>query len=221
MSSGGSASGDISWTILGIDGFETDGGEMAWGKDLVFADGTDGRLNRNRYPRDYTPPTTGWRSRMAASASPAPATPGRKLFPRTGPATNARPGMPFKRSLLAGLSAGMSGVIFWGRTSPASRGRAERGALSAGCADGLLLPITQYHAESKAELNQDRTPWNIADRSGDPRADGLAFYANVRMQLLPYLEREAAHCVVTKTPLMRAMLLDHQDDPQAIGLWDQ
>ena len=41
------------------------------------------------------------------------------------------------------------------------------------------------------------------------------------MQLLPYLERESAHCVAAKTPLMRAMLLDHQDDPQAVPLWDQ
>ena len=41
------------------------------------------------------------------------------------------------------------------------------------------------------------------------------------MQLLPYLEREAAYCVAHKTPLMRAMLLDHQDDPVAMKLWDQ
>jgi alpha-glucosidase (family GH31 glycosyl hydrolase) len=85
-----------------------------------------------------------------------------------------------------------------------------------------FCPIMQYHAESKAEFNQDRTPWNIAERSGDDRAlTGYAFYANLRMQLLPYLTREAAHCVAAKAPLMRAMLLDHEDDPPAHQLWDQ
>ncbi len=38
---------------LGVDGFKTDGGEMVWGKDLLFADGRTGLENRNAYPRDY------------------------------------------------------------------------------------------------------------------------------------------------------------------------
>jgi len=38
---------------------------------------------------------------------------------------------------------------------------------------------------------------------------------------MPYLVREARHCVAVKTPLMRAMVLDHQNDEQASALWDQ
>ncbi|ODS80965.1 MAG: hypothetical protein BGO83_07720 [Devosia sp. 66-14] len=41
------------------------------------------------------------------------------------------------------------------------------------------------------------------------------------MSLMPYLRREAAWCVAEKQPLLRAMLLDFQDDSRAAPLWDQ
>lgn len=67
--------------------------------------------------------------------------------------------------------------------------------------------------------------WNdaqYAGRSCDERAlAGYRFYANLRMSLMPYLRQEAAWCVASGQPLMRAMLLDHQDDPAAVPLWDQ
>jgi alpha-glucosidase (family GH31 glycosyl hydrolase) len=208
---------------LGVDGFKTDGGEMVWGRDLVFADGTDGLLNRNRYPRDYISAYYRFAQQNGGICFSRAGYTGAQTFPAHWAGDERSTWDAFKRSLLAGLSAGMSGVIFWGWDFAGFSGEVPSAELYLrGAQMACFCPIMQYHAESKAELNQDRTPWNIAERSGDPRAlTGYAFYANLRMQLMPYLEREAAHCVDHRTPLMRAMLLDHQDDPAAIKLWDQ
>lgn len=208
---------------LGVDGFKTDGGEMVWGRDLVFADGTDGLLNRNRYPRDYISAYYRFAQQNGGICFSRAGYTGAQTFPAHWAGDERSTWDAFKRSLLAGLSAGMSGVIFWGWDFAGFSGDVPSAELYLrGAQMACFCPIMQYHAESKAELNQDRTPWNIAERSGDPRAlTGYAFYANLRMQLLPYLEREAAYAVGHKTPLMRAMLLDHQDDSSAVKLWDQ
>lgn len=208
---------------LGVDGFKTDGGEMVWGRDLVFADGTDGLVNRNRYPRDYISAYYRFAQQNGGICFSRAGYTGAQTFPAHWAGDERSTWDAFKRSLLAGLSAGMSGVIFWGWDFAGFSGDVPSAELYIrGAQMACFCPIMQYHAESKAELNQDRTPWNIAERSGDPRALSVyAFYANLRMQLLPYLEREAAHCVATGTPLMRAMLLDHQNDPAAVPLWDQ
>ena len=209
---------------LGVDGYKTDGGEMVWGNDLRFADGTTGLTNRNRYPRDYIAAYYRFAQQNGGGIcfSRAGYT-GAQTFPAHWAGDERSTWDAFKRSILAGLSAGMSGVIFWGWDLGGFSGEVPSAELFIRSVQmACFCPIMQYHAESKAEFNQDRTPWNIAERSGDDRAlTGYAFYANLRMQLLPYLTREAAHCIAAKTPLMRAMLLDHQDDAAARTLWDE
>jgi alpha-glucosidase (family GH31 glycosyl hydrolase) len=208
---------------LGVDGYKTDGGEMVWGNDLRFADGTTGLTNRNKYPRDYIAAYYRFAQQNGGICFSRAGYTGAQTFPAHWAGDERSTWDAFKRSILAGLSAGMSGVIFWGWDLGGFSGEVPSAELFIRSAQmACFCPIMQYHAESKAEFNQDRTPWNIAERSGDDRAlAGYAFCANLRMQLLPYLTREAAHCVAAKTPLMRAMLLDHQNDAQAKPLWDQ
>lgn len=208
---------------LGIDGFKTDGGEMVWGQDLVFADGSDGLVNRNRYPRDYISAYYGLAQQNGGICFSRAGYTGAQTFPAHWAGDERSTWDAFKRSLLAGLSAGMSGVIFWGWDFAGFSGEVPGAELYIrGAQMAAFCPIMQYHAESKAEFNQDRTPWNIAERSGDERALTLyAFYARLRMQLMPYLGQEADHAVASRGALMRAMLLDHQDDAAAVPLWDQ
>lgn len=208
---------------LGVDGFKTDGGEMVWGKDLVFADGRTGLENRNTYPRDYISAYYRFAQQNGGICFSRAGYTGAQTFPAHWAGDERSTWDAFKRSILAGLSAGMSGVIFWGWDLGGFSGEVPSAELYVrSAAMACFCPIMQYHAESKAEFNQDRTPWNIAERSGDERAlTGYRFYANLRMSLLPYLEREAAWCVAQKQPLMRAMLLDFQGDSQAVRLWDQ
>ena len=208
---------------LGVDGFKTDGGEMVWGRDLVFSDGTTGLTNRNAYPRDYISAYYRFAQQNGGICFSRAGYTGAQTFPAHWAGDERSTWDAFKRSILAGLSAGMSGVIFWGWDLGGFSGEVPSAELYVRSAQmACFCPIMQYHAESKAEFNQDRTPWNIAERTGDQRAlTGYRFYANLRMSLMPYLQREAAHCVAAKQPLMRAMLLDFQDDQAAIPLWDQ
>lgn len=208
---------------LGVDGFKTDGGEMVWGKDLIFADGTTGLENRNTYPRDYISAYYRFAQQNGGICFSRAGYTGAQTFPAHWAGDERSTWDAFKRSILAGLSAGMSGVIFWGWDLGGFSGEVPSAELYVrSAAMACFCPIMQYHAESKAEFNQDRTPWNIAERSGDERAlTGYRFYANLRMSLLPYLQQEAAWCVAEKQPLMRAMLLDFQDNPEVIPLWDQ
>ena len=77
----------------------------------------------------------------------------------------------------------------------------------------------QYHAESKAEFNQDRTPWNIAERRNAPWVlDIYRYYAKLRMALLPYIMEEAEKSVKTGIPLMRALW---PEDKQAGEIYDE
>jgi len=208
---------------LGVDGFKTDGGEMVWGKDLRFADGRTGLENRNAYPRDYISAYYRFAQQNGGICFSRAGYTGAQTFPAHWAGDERSTWDAFKRSILAGLSAGMSGVIFWGWDLGGFSGEVPSAELYVrSAAMACFCPIMQYHAESKAEFNQDRTPWNIAERSGDQRAlSGYRYYANLRMSLLPYLEREAVWCVAEKQPLMRAMLLDFQHDGRALPLWDQ
>ncbi|ODT82645.1 MAG: hypothetical protein ABS76_06160 [Pelagibacterium sp. SCN 64-44] len=208
---------------LGVDGFKTDGGEMVWGQDLVFADGTKGLAQRNRYPGQYIAAYYDFVQANDGITFSRSGYTGAQTYPAHWAGDERSTWDAFKRSILAGLSAGMSGIIFWGWDMAGFSGEVPSAELYIRSAQmAAFCPIMQYHAESKAEFNQDRTPWNIADRSGDPRALALyGFYARLRMALLPYFTAEAAHCVAARTPLMRPMLLDHPDDQGAISLWDQ
>jgi alpha-glucosidase (family GH31 glycosyl hydrolase) len=86
-----------------------------------------------------------------------------------------------------------------------------------------FCPIMQYHSEyNPSGPSRDRTPWNIAAHTGDERAISLfRHFARVRMNLLPYIAREAEHAASTGTPLMRPLLLDHPADPVAWAITDQ
>ncbi|MBN9311099.1 TIM-barrel domain-containing protein [Devosia sp.] len=208
---------------LGVDGFKTDGGEMVWGRDLLFADGRTGLENRNAYPRDYISAYYRFAQQNGGICFSRAGYTGAQTFPAHWAGDERSTWEAFKRPILAGLSAGMSGVIFWGWDMAGFSGEVPGAELYVrSAAMACFCPIMQYHAESKAEFNQDRTPWNIAERSGDERAlTGYRFYANLRMQLMPYLRREAAWCVAAKQPMLRAMLLDYQEVRDVHGLWDQ
>src|SRR5262249_36295087 len=122
----------------------------------------------------------------------------------------------FRHSILAGLSAGISGIPFWGwdiggfsGEIPSAELYLRAAAMSAFC------PIMQYHAEFNEHRlpRRDRTPWNIQERTGDTKViPTYRFYANVRMSLMPYLLAEAAHCVISGEPMMRALCLTYPDD---------
>jgi len=111
--------------------------------------------------------------------------------------------------ILAGLNAGISGIPFWGWDLAGFGGEIPSAELYLrATAMAAFCPIMQYHSEynEHREPCRDRTPWNIQERTCD--ADVIPVfrkYANVRMNLLPYIYSEAWKSSQSGVPLMRAL----------------
>lgn len=78
----------------------------------------------------------------------------------------------------------------------------------------------QYHAEySDHRTPSDyRTPWNVADRSGDRRVLGVyRRLAHLRRRFLPYLEEQARRSLATAEPVMQPRCFDHPDDEAVLA----
>ena len=208
---------------VGIDGFKTDGGEHAWGHDLRYADGTRGDVSNNRYPVRYAAAY----HELMASCSREPVTFSRAGF--TGAATvpchwagdEDSTWEAFRASITAGLTAGASGVLFWGWDLAGFSGEIPSAELYIrSTAMAAFCPIMQYHSEFNHHRlpSRDRTPWNIAERTGDQRAlEIYRRYARLRERLVPYLADQGRRSAETSRPLMRALCFDWPDDPV---VWD-
>lgn len=213
---------------LGVDGFKTDGGEHLWGREVVFYNGMRGDEGQNLYPNLYVGAYHRFASQKRAgdalTFSRAGFT-GAQAFPCHWAGDENSTWEAFRASLLAGLSAGLSGIPFWGWDIAGFSGEipgAELYLRAAGMA--AFCPVMQYHSEFNDHRRplRDRTPWNIAERSGHPEViDIYRKYAHLRMRLLPYITAEARCCAETGEPLMRPLFLDWPDDPQAWQVDDQ
>ena len=197
---------------IGVDGFKTDGGECILGDNLKFCDGTSGREMHNRYVLDYIGAYNHYVKEVKGQGI---------TFSRAGYAGAQKMPMhwagderssweAFKSSIRAGISAGLSGILFWGWDLAGFHGEIPTAELFIRSAQmAAFCPVMQYHAETKGEFCRDRTPWNIAERTGDERAISLyRKYAMLRMNLLPYIYSEAVRCTEEKEPMMRAMFYD-------------
>jgi len=124
----------------------------------------------------------------------------------------------FRHSIVAGLSAGASGIPFWGWDIAGFSGEIPSGELyRRAWMMATFCPIMQYHSEYNANRkpSRDRTPWNIAERTGDEEVLPVCrFYTAVRRQLRPYILREAEHTARTGRPLMCALPLAYAADPR-------
>jgi alpha-glucosidase (family GH31 glycosyl hydrolase) len=197
---------------VGIDGFKTDGGEHAWGSDLVYADGTHGGETNNRYPVLYgqayhsLTPVTFSRAGYAGSGA----------VPCHWAGDEDSTWEGFRASITAGLSAGASGVFFWGWDLGGFSGDVPTPELYLrSAAAAALSPIMQYHSEFNHHLvpSRDRTPWNVAERTGDADVVNLfRGFTELRRRLIPYLAAEGRRAVSERRPLMRALLFDVHDD---------
>lgn len=203
---------------LGIDGMKTDGGEHLWGRGLRAHDGRRGLELFNTYPNayvgayhDFVQERTGGDGLTFSRAGYT----GAQRFPGHWAGDENSTWSAFRASILAGLSAGVSGVSIWGWDIGGFAGDIPIPELYArSVAMACFCPLMQYHSElHQSAENRDRTPWNIAERFENPSV--LATYrryAKLRMLLLDYLYNEAQALSAVGLPLMRYPALEFTED---------
>lgn len=206
---------------LHIDGFKTDGGEHLWGYDLRFSDGRTGAEAWNDYPLRYVEAYHTFAKQHnpeALTFSRAGFT-GAGRFPAHWAGDENSTWEAFRASILAGLSAGVSGIPFWGWDIGGFSGEIPTAELYLrATAMAAFCPIMQYHAEYNAHRTprRDRTPWNIQERTGDARViPTFRAFVRARQRLMPYILREAAYSANTGRPMMTALPLAFPKDAQA------
>ncbi|WP_439592160.1 glycoside hydrolase family 31 protein [Microbacterium sp.] len=200
---------------VGIDGFKTDGGEHAWGRELVYLDGRRGDEKNATSPVAYAQAY----GDLLRSSGKAPVTFSRAGF--TGSQTHGAfwagdensTWDAFRWSLYAGLNAAASGIVYWGWDIAGFSGDLPSAELYLrAMAASAFVPIMQYHSEFNHHRSpsRDRTPWNMAEQTGDDRIiPATRRIVRLRERLVPYLAREARHTIATGSPLMRPVWFDH------------
>ncbi|GAA1873790.1 glycoside hydrolase family 31 protein [Asanoa iriomotensis] len=203
-----------------VDGFKTDGGEHAWGHDLRYGDGSRGDEGNNRYPVHYARAF----GDLLRAHGKAPVT-----FSRSGFTGSQAHGVfwagdedstweAFRNSVTAGLTAAACGIVYWGWDLAGFSGPVPDPELYLRAATAAaFMPIMQYHSEFNHHQRplRDRTPWHVAETSGDDRVVPVfRRYAHLRERLVGYLAREAATTIATDRPLMRPLFFDAPADPR-------
>jgi alpha-D-xyloside xylohydrolase len=206
----------------GADGFKDDDAEGAFfGDNVKFADGTDPRVMRNRYgvlynnaveeliqndlkgngvlfARSVTVGANGigflWGGDNEASFSPL----------------NGLPTV-----VTAGLGAGLSGMPLWAADLGGYLGVADTPNAR------LLERWTEYAAFSpimEVMSSKNISPWNF-DANGPPGShealDIYRRYSVLHMSLFPYRYAAAQEAARDGMPIMRALVLNYQDDARA------
>ena len=218
----------------GVEGFKTDGGEFLFGDDVLLHDGTAGQEAHNLYPLQYTLAYHDW---MQSRGVPG------LTFSRAGYAGSQRAPIHWagdqlstweelRGQLTAGLSAGLSGILFWsfdmgGFAGPLPDGELYLRATAMGC----FCPVMQWHAEPRSgqferpddpTLNNDRSPWNLARSWNDPSLmETACAFARLREKLRPVLWEEAQACVRNGRPMMAHLCLDWPEDERALSCGDE
>ena len=207
---------------VGVDGFKTDGGEHAWGRDLRFGDGSAGEAGANLYPVAYARAY----GDLLRREGRAPVT-----FSRSGFTGSQAHGAfwagdedstweAFQAAIRAGLTASACGVVYWGWDIAGFSGDVPEAELYLRAwGASVFMPLMQYHSEFNGHRApcRDRTPWNVAERRSCPRLVDLAReLVAVRQGLRPYLVEQAARALRGGKPLMRALFFETSDP----AIWD-
>lgn len=217
---------------MGVDGFKTDGGEFIYKEDILFANGETGRQGKNGYCQDYI---NAYREFVGKE---------RVLFSRAGYVGAAKTPIHWagdhqstneelKNVLTAGLSAAMSGILFWSFDIGGFAGKLPDPDLYLRSTQfACFSPVMQWHSEPEGgqfkELmpgisgNNERSPWNMAKVYGKPELiEEIRYWHVLRMELLPYLYETAKEAVAQDRPMMRPLFYVFEEDENCLQVTDE
>jgi alpha-glucosidase (family GH31 glycosyl hydrolase) len=203
---------------VGVDGFKTDGGEHAWAADVRYSDGSRGGETNNRYPVDYA----GAYHRLLREAGRAPVTfsragyTGSQAFPAHWAGDEGSTWEALRASITAGITASACGLFFWSFDLGGFSGPLPTAELYLrAAAVATFAPIMQYHSEFNFHRlpSRDRTPWNVAEQSGDALVvPCFRRLVHLRERLVPYLVEQGEASIRTSKPLMRGLFFGSDDE---------
>jgi alpha-glucosidase (family GH31 glycosyl hydrolase) len=215
-----------------IGGFKTDDGEARTNPqpgninapgageyiplDLRYADGRTGREMRNGYCVEYLKTVSSVLGEDGIVFARSGFT-GTQAFPACWAGDN-EPNFGkengFPSVVVAGQSAAMSGFSIWGHDiggyvntnfSPVSPANLFIRWTQFGC----FSPIMQLHRQVNP-TNLRHYPWGY----GAEALENFRFYARLHTQLFPYIYTYAKESVERGLPIIRPLVLIHQDDPR-------
>jgi alpha-glucosidase (family GH31 glycosyl hydrolase) len=223
-------------TELGIAGFKTDGGEFLFDEQSFLSDGRRIEEGHNDYPVLYEKAYHQFMNQTMGEGkgvtfSRAGFT-GAQKYPIHWAGDQISNFSELKAQLFAGLSLGLSGVPFWGFDIGGFAGDFPSTELYLrSTAFAAFAPVMQFHSEprygqyymtQRNHWNNDRSPWNMAKANKDDRIiEVYRQFANLRMNLLPYLWREAEFCVETSRPMMAHLIYDYPSQQETLELEDE
>lgn len=209
---------------MGVDGFKTDGGEFVLTDEAAVEDGRTGKELRNAFAEDYIRAYEEFVGPERVLFSRAGYT-GQQRFPIQWAGDQQSEWSELRGVLSAGLSAGLSGIVYWSFDIGGFAGPLPTAELYERATQlALFMPVMQWHSEPVggqfAELMpsaggiNDRSPWNLARIYGDEEFLGnIRKLHNLRMNFLPYLAWEAERSAREGLPMARHLCLDYQEEP--------
>ena len=114
-------------------------------------------------------------------------------------------------TLRSGLSFGLSGFVFWSH---------DIGGFTCVPSEELYARWVQlgaFSSHSRAHGEPPREPWKV----GKTAEAVYRQYMELRYRLLPYIYSQGVECVNQGLPMLRALVIDFQDDPTAAFIDDQ
>jgi alpha-glucosidase len=120
----------------------------------------------------------------------------------------------FEPVIKAGLNIGLSGVGYWTHCMGGFEHNADPELYIRWCQFGMMSPIAMVFGMDHPGYKE---PWNY----GEEALRNFKKYDSLRYSLLPYLYSYAWAQYLLGMPMMRALVLDHQDDANVYNITDQ
>ncbi len=211
----------------GADGFKDDDAEGGFiSPDVKFADGTDPRMMRNRYATLYNSAVEDVIQKdlkgdgvvFARSVTTGANGLGFLWAGDNEASFSQLNGLP--TVVTAGISAGLSGMPLWACDLGGYLKQPDTPNAA------LLERWTEFSAFTptmEVMSSANLTPWTFDanSKSGTPALDTYRKFAVLHMSLFPYRYAAAQQAALTGMPMMRALVLDYQDDPRARAIKDE
>lgn len=114
-------------------------------------------------------------------------------------------------TLRAGLSLGLSGFPFWSHDIGGFVGIPSPDLYA------RWVQLGMFSSHARAHGAPPREPWRFG-----PRTEAIyRQYAELRYRLLPYIYSQAVAAAAASLPMLRALVIEYQDDPTVATIEDQ